>query len=487
MLKDLLGIEIFSVGVWNGDEYSASDLDAMVEANAVLGDRLNAPLKLGHDDAQKFLQDSGLPSFGWVENLRREGEKLLADIRGIPQKIFELIQNGAYRKRSAEILWDWDDKESGRTFSRVLCGLALLGAELPAVQTLDDILALYGGQASSHLHAYLGDVDVRPATSDLNISHPDSIKAISATLKKANPERKDHNAQQLEKSTVNFNREGGDSTEACGICRFYQPDFISCAIVEGIIRPEDVCDLYEQREAIQDRLFSLDDESTPTDKEELEVEKKTYSAEEVEALVKEQMKSALEMQKTEADKQRKEDQKKYEEERSEDRKRYDEERAEDRKKYDTLREERNLDTVTAFVESLSTEKNMRITPANKDRAVYLLAECGKAEPKTYSIKDDEGKETSRSYQQTLMDFMSGQEDLSKLGLFDTHSHDEKTWSGTPDESTSGGKLLKLVKVYREGNPDVKELPDLDVMEIVSKESIENKVLFERYINSGGNA
>jgi len=479
MLKDLLGIEIFSAGIWNGDEYTVTDLDAMVEANAIIGDRLNAPLKLGHDDAQKFLQDSGLPSFGWVENLRRDGEKLLADIRGIPQKIFELIQNGAYRKRSAEILWDWDDKESGRTFSRVLCGLALLGAELPAVSTLDDILALYGGQASPHLHAYLGDMDVRSATSN---------NEFMALAESKLSDHKDYN-QLLEKMTVNFVREGGDSSEACGICRFYQPDFISCAIVEGIVRPEDVCDLYEPREAIQDRLFTLDDQTS--NDEEVNVvkddDKKTYSAEEVEALIKEQMKSTLEAQKIEADKQREEDRKKYDEERAEDRKRHEEERAEDKKLYDTLRDEGNMDKIVSFVDSLSAKDNMRISPANKDRAIYLLAECGKAEPKVYGVKDKDGKEANRSYEETLKDFMKSQEDLSKLGLFDTITHDEKTWKGLPSESTTEGKLLKLVKEYREHNPEVKELSDLDVMEIVSKENDVNGDLFEKYINSGGNA
>lgn len=155
------GVEIFAAGKWNGDEYSLDDLDSMVFAFDALGEHLKPPIKLGHNDEQRLLVADGLPSAGWISRLYRRGEKLLADIVEIPKKVADLIKAGAYRKRSAEIWWDYEDPATGETFPRVLCGLALLGADLPAVNTLDDILALYGGKhEGANLHAYIGELTV---------------------------------------------------------------------------------------------------------------------------------------------------------------------------------------------------------------------------------------------------------------------------------------------------------------------------------------
>ena len=98
-------------------------------------------LKLGHDNTQKLIKSSGLPSIGWVENLYVRGEKLLADLTHIPEKIYKLIKSRAYRKVSCEIYWNLN--VNGNKYSRVLGGIALLGAENPGVMNLDDILGNY--------------------------------------------------------------------------------------------------------------------------------------------------------------------------------------------------------------------------------------------------------------------------------------------------------------------------------------------------------
>ena len=124
--KDLFtlpGVEIFKAGKWNGDEYSTADLDAMVEASQQIG--FTPPLKAGHADK------TGEPAIGWVENLRRVGSSLYADLVSLPKKVYDAIKQRAYDAVSAEIFWDLE--RNGKKYPRVLKGLALLGAEVPAV------------------------------------------------------------------------------------------------------------------------------------------------------------------------------------------------------------------------------------------------------------------------------------------------------------------------------------------------------------------
>lgn len=145
---DIAGVEILSVGSWHGQgcpadgcTFTTDDLDKIVTAhNATVG-TLRPPVKLGHDDDQKLLQADGYPAAGWVTNVRRTGEKLIADLVGVPKKIAELIDAGAYRTRSVEL--DGNIDIGGTTYDIVLTGLALLGADLPAVQSLADITKLY--------------------------------------------------------------------------------------------------------------------------------------------------------------------------------------------------------------------------------------------------------------------------------------------------------------------------------------------------------
>lgn len=162
-LKD---VEIFSVGKWEGknsakggDEYTREDLDEMVRAFKEIGDKIKPPLKLGHDSKQKLLQKEGYPAAGWITNLKRVGDKLVADISNIPAKIYELIKNKAYGRFSPEIIWNYKDASSGKRYKRVLAGLALLGADLPACDTIDDFIDLYGKDINELEFVYIENKD----------------------------------------------------------------------------------------------------------------------------------------------------------------------------------------------------------------------------------------------------------------------------------------------------------------------------------------
>lgn len=154
-LKTIQGVEIFSVGTWNGDEYSQSDLNEMVRAFTEMKETTTPPLKLGHNKQQDALFKDGLPAAGWVGNLYTSGSKLLADFIDIPDKIYQLLKAKAYKKVSSEIFWN--ATFDGKKYPRMLAAVALLGGEFPAVNNLKDILSWYAGDTLKKIYYPTGD------------------------------------------------------------------------------------------------------------------------------------------------------------------------------------------------------------------------------------------------------------------------------------------------------------------------------------------
>jgi len=149
--KELFEVEkeIFATGIWNGDKYTEKDIDEMVRAFEELKDRRDFPLKLGHTDKQKLLQKDGLPAAGWITKLKRVGKKLVATFSKVPKLIKDLIERRAYKNVSAEIWWNYKDRNSGRLYPRLLSAVALLGGDIPAVQGLADFGKFYDESTES--------------------------------------------------------------------------------------------------------------------------------------------------------------------------------------------------------------------------------------------------------------------------------------------------------------------------------------------------
>lgn len=121
------GIEIFAAGTHNGDIYTEADLDEMVAAHAALDFR--PALKVGHTkDA------AGAPAYGWVQNLRRVGQKLVADFTEMHDSVVEAMRKRSYDRVSSEVYFNLN--RGGKSFKRALKAVALLGAEVPAVAGL---------------------------------------------------------------------------------------------------------------------------------------------------------------------------------------------------------------------------------------------------------------------------------------------------------------------------------------------------------------
>lgn len=155
-LQQIKGVEIFSCGKWNGDDYTIDDLNEMVKAFDENKSGARPYLKLGHDSKQKLLQTDGMPAAGWIEKIYIKGNKLVADFVDIPGKIYALIESRAYRKVSSEIFWNITIGD--KKYKRMLAAVALLGADTPGVMNLNDILALYKSYENSYEKLSTGDV-----------------------------------------------------------------------------------------------------------------------------------------------------------------------------------------------------------------------------------------------------------------------------------------------------------------------------------------
>jgi len=147
--ETLAGVDILRVGEGftgggcppEGCAFTVEDLDGIVGAYWATRDSRTPPVKLGHDAEQALVQNDGYPAVGWVANLRRLGDRLYADLVDVPQKLADLIKAGAYRAVSVELEKGLtvDEKE----YPLALTALALLGADLPAVDGLNGLAALY--------------------------------------------------------------------------------------------------------------------------------------------------------------------------------------------------------------------------------------------------------------------------------------------------------------------------------------------------------
>lgn len=128
--------EIFKIGRWRGS--STVNVDAAYLADMILSYvELNSkvsgfaiPLKLGHN------KKVGEPAFGYAENihLSEDGGTVLADFNDVPAEIVDAITKKQYNTVSVEI---YPKVEFGGVVHKnVLSGVALLGAEWPAVKGL---------------------------------------------------------------------------------------------------------------------------------------------------------------------------------------------------------------------------------------------------------------------------------------------------------------------------------------------------------------
>lgn len=138
---DLKDKEIFAVGIWNGVTITEKDLEEIEKNYYILKDQLKPPLKLGHRINLNQKTKDGEPALGWVTSVKKVGQKLIASFRKLPEIVYKAIQKGGYRTVSSEVFKNYTN--NGKSYGKVLAGVALVGADLPAVTTLQDLTNYY--------------------------------------------------------------------------------------------------------------------------------------------------------------------------------------------------------------------------------------------------------------------------------------------------------------------------------------------------------
>lgn len=129
---ELKNIEIFRTGAHTDSAgrtrtYTAADLARI--AGSYDPAAHEAPNVVGHPA-------TNAPAFGWVEQLRVAGDKLLADFTQVPREFVGMVKAGRFKKRSISLFPD------GR-----LRHVGWLGAAAPAVAGLKDV-EFKGGEAA---------------------------------------------------------------------------------------------------------------------------------------------------------------------------------------------------------------------------------------------------------------------------------------------------------------------------------------------------
>ncbi len=163
------GVELAKVGrhgcltgAWDCTPQSIAD------AVAAAGDgQWRAPvIKIGHTDP-RF---DGQPAVGTIRNVRAsaDGQTLLGDLVGIPQWLDDILPS-AYPSRSVEGVAN-EVSASGQQYKFRLTGLALLGVEPPAIESLADVAATYGIAAGRDPH---------PSTGTPIVTVPDVVAAAA--------------------------------------------------------------------------------------------------------------------------------------------------------------------------------------------------------------------------------------------------------------------------------------------------------------------
>jgi hypothetical protein len=186
---NLKGVEIFEAGKWKGTDWTESDIDELIE-NHKAG-VIEPYLNINHSDkaSDEFKNALKAMSLGFVEGLRREGTKLVADFKQVPKTIGELIEAGALKKKSVEVFKRYYTA-AGREYKNVLQAVTFHGADgVPAVNTLSDFVALYKGETLKESEKTNHEIDERCEAETYQNSDKEVIGMDQLTIDKAEFDR----------------------------------------------------------------------------------------------------------------------------------------------------------------------------------------------------------------------------------------------------------------------------------------------------------
>lgn len=190
--KTFLGVELAKTGrfeaVTGPAHFTRQDFDDAARAYSELRGKIDVPLKLGHDEGQALLdgiQEDGAPAAGWIANVHRKGNKLIADFVGVPEAIAKMIEAGSFAKRSLEAIRNYT--VAGKKYPFVLTAVALLGADIPAVDSLKDLSKLFAASGFDEIDEPEDDAELIAAIASITITAAadddgDTLEAVLADI-----------------------------------------------------------------------------------------------------------------------------------------------------------------------------------------------------------------------------------------------------------------------------------------------------------------
>lgn len=140
---EMKDVEVLKTGTFvsmagNVLTFTEQDLEE-IEANAKkLADVVKPPLVATHDEGDNAsVQVFGSVHGGTLHNIRKVGEKLLADIKGVPKKAAELLAEVGEFRLSPEVYNDFvhDGQSCGKALRRVAW------VDIPAIKTMAGVTA----------------------------------------------------------------------------------------------------------------------------------------------------------------------------------------------------------------------------------------------------------------------------------------------------------------------------------------------------------
>jgi hypothetical protein len=181
--SELLGVEVLnSYENKHGLKFSEKDLESFVEdTNEIIEQGLLKPnLGISHSDQQLILQElfemsdvemlEELPNIGLLENFRKEGKSILADIKYIPSKLLSLIkERKLFTSLSPELVKDW--RETGKNIIR-----AVRLSNIPSMKHVPDML--------SEALSYNGYLSIEDGGHNMGDVNKDLEKIIDEKLEK---------------------------------------------------------------------------------------------------------------------------------------------------------------------------------------------------------------------------------------------------------------------------------------------------------------
>ncbi|MCK4786216.1 MAG: hypothetical protein KAV87_20835 [Desulfobacteraceae bacterium] len=141
-LGELIDVEVLKAGTFtamNGTEvtFSEEDLQEIADNATTLADTIKPPFVATHQEGENAsLQAFASVHGGVLHNFRKVGEKLLADIKGVPKKAIALLKEVEEMRVSPEIYNNFKDDE-GTAFGKVLRRLSWV--DIPAIKSMAGI------------------------------------------------------------------------------------------------------------------------------------------------------------------------------------------------------------------------------------------------------------------------------------------------------------------------------------------------------------